>query len=143
MGWFDEQIRERIQHDDDSFSDAFAEMAGVVMGERISRALNDDRIQARNAIEQILNYYRVKPVELPDNIKDINDQLEYLMRPSGIMRRTVNLERTWYKDAVGAMLGSRKDDGTPVALIPHGLGGYRFFDGKTGKWVRVNKKMRL
>ena len=140
MGWFDEQIRERIQHDDDSFSDAFAAMAGVVMGERISRALNDDRIQARNAIEQILNYYRVKPVELPDNIKDINDQLEYLMRPSGIMRRTVNLERAWYKDAVGAMLGSRKDDGTPVALIPHGLGGYRFFDGKTGKWVRVNKK---
>ena len=25
MGWFDEQIRQRIQHDDDSFSDAFAD----------------------------------------------------------------------------------------------------------------------
>lgn len=48
MGWFDEQIRQRIQHDDDNFSDAFAAMAGVVMGERISRALNDDRVQAKN-----------------------------------------------------------------------------------------------
>ncbi len=140
MGWFDEQIRERIRHDDDSFSDAFAAMASAVMGERISHALNDNRIQAKNAIEQILNYYHVKPTELPDDIKDINDQLEYLMRPSGIMRRTVNLEGAWYKDAIGAMLGSRKDDGAPVALIPHGFAGYRFFDGKTGKWVHINKK---
>ncbi len=140
MGWFDEQIRERIQHDDDSFSDAFAAMAEVVMGERISRALNDDRIQARNAIEQILGYYHIKPTKIPDGIKDINDQLEYLMRPSGVMRRTVSLEGEWYKDAMGAMLGSRKDDGTPVALIPHGFSGYRFLDVRTGKWVRINKK---
>lgn len=139
MGWFDEQIRQRIQHDDDSFSDAFAAMAGVVMGERITRALNDDRVQAKNAIEEILKYYHVKPLELPDGIKDMNDQLEYLMRPSGIMRRTVNLEGTWYKDAIGALLGSRKDDGTPVALLPCGLTGYRFLDGKTGKWVKLNQ----
>ncbi len=140
MGWFDEQIRERIQHDDDNFSDAFAAMAGIVMGERISRALNDNLVQARNAIEQILGYYHIKPTKLPDGIKDINDQLEYLMRPSGVMRRTVNLEGEWYKDAVGAMLGSRKDDGTPIALMPCGFSGYRFLDVKTGKWVHVNKK---
>jgi len=140
MGWFDEQIRQRIQHDDDNFSDAFAAMAGVVMGERISRALNDDRVQAKNAIEEILKYYHVKPLELPDSIKDMNDQLEYLMRPSGIMRRTVNLEGAWYKDAIGALLGSRKDDGTPVALLPYGLTGYRFLDSKTGKWIKLNNK---
>ena len=140
MGWFDEQIRQRIQHDDDNFSDAFAAMAGVVMGERISRALNDDRVQAKNAIEEILKYYHVKPLELPDSIKDMNDQLEYLMRPSGIMRRTVNLEGAWYKDAIGALLGSRKDDGAPVALLPYGLTGYRFFDSKTGKWIKLNNK---
>lgn len=139
MGWFDEQIRQRIQHDDDNFADAFAAMAGVVMGERISRALNDDRVQAKNAIEEILKYYHIKPLELPDSIKDMNDQLEYLMRPSGIMRRTVNLEGAWYKDAIGALLGSRKDDGAPVALLPYGLTGYRFLDSKTGKWIKLNK----
>ena len=120
MGWFDEQIRQRIRHDDDNFADAFAAMAGVVMGERISRALNDDRIQAKNAIEEILKYYHVKPLELPDDIKDIHDQLEYLMRTSGMMRRTVNLEGEWYKDAICAMLGSRKDDGPPFSLLPQG-----------------------
>lgn len=140
MGWFDEQIRQRIQHDDDTFADAFAAMAGVVMGEKISRALNNDGVQARSAIDKILKYYHVKPIELPDSIKDMNDQLEYLMRPSGIMRRTVHLEGAWYKDSVGPLLGSCKEDGTPVALLPCRLTGYRFFDNKTGKWIRVNKK---
>lgn len=140
MGWFDEQIRQRIQHDDDCFSDAFAAMAGVVMGEKISRALNDERVQAQNAIEEILKYYRIKPREVPDGLKDMNDRLEYLMRPAGIMRRTVTLEGAWYRDCVGALLCSRKDDGTPVALLPYGLTGYRFFDEQTGKWVRLNKK---
>ncbi len=140
MGWFDEQIRQRIRHDDDNFSDAFASMASVVMGEKIVCALNDDRILAKNAVDEILKYYHIKPTEVPDGIKDINDRLEYLMRPSGIMRRMVKLEEAWYNDAIGAMLGTRKDDGTPIALIPHGLSGYRFFDAKKGKWVRVNKK---
>lgn len=140
MGWFDEQIRQRMQHDDDNFADAFAAMASVVMGEKISRTLNDDRIQAKTAIDAILKYYHVKPVELPDSIKDVNEQLEYLMRPAGIMRRVVHLEGTWYKDCVGALLGSLKEDGTPVALLPNGFSGYHFFDNKKGKWVRVNKK---
>lgn len=139
MGLYDEQFRQRIAHDDENFADAFAEMAGVVMGERIARALDDDRIQAKNAVEEILKYYHIKPPELPDSIEDINDQLDYLMRPSGIMRRTVNLEGAWYKDAVGALLGCRKDDGTPIALLPCGLNGYRFWDSKTGKWMRLNK----
>ena len=140
MGWFDEQIRERIKHDDDDFADAFASMAGVVMGERISRSLKDDYIQAKNAIDEILLYYHIKPTELPDSIKDINDQLEYLLRPSGMMYRNVKLEGDWYKDAFGAMLGRRTDNGQPVALLPHGINGYRFFDAQSGTWVKLDRK---
>lgn len=39
MGWFDEQIRERKQYDDDAFSEAFANMASAVMGRRFEAAL--------------------------------------------------------------------------------------------------------
>lgn len=140
MGWFDDQIRERIESDDESFSSAFRTMSSLVMGKRITDAFNEDRVQAENAINEVLKYYRVKRVELPDNIKDINDQIDYLMRPSGVMRRTVNLEGEWYKDAVGAMLASRKDDGTPLALLPSGIGGYKFYDKDRKKWVRVTKR---
>ncbi|MFR7821098.1 NHLP bacteriocin export ABC transporter permease/ATPase subunit [Candidatus Pseudoruminococcus sp.] len=140
MGWFDEQIRERIEHDNEIFSKSMADMAGVVMGEKVYKTLNNERILAKNAIDEILKFYNIKSKELPDSIKNLNDQLEYLMRPSGIMRRMVNLEGTWYKDSIGAMIGFRKDDGTAVALIPNKTSGYSFFDSKLGKRIKVNRK---
>ena len=140
MGWFDEQIKQRMQNDDDAFQGAFAQMAGAVMGQRVSAALGDGGQAAKDAIHEILKYYSVKPQELPESLRDLNGQLEYLMRPSGIMRRTVILEKGWYKDAVGAMLGTRTGDGSVVALIPTGLSGYSFLDSSTGKRVRLNKK---
>lgn len=140
MGWFDEQIRERIKNDDNMFSDAFAAAAEAVMPERLKRAAADERAQSKNAIEEILKYYNVKLQELPDNITDINDQLEFLMRPSGIMRRTVKLTGSWYKDASGALLAIRKDTGTVVALIPKGFSGYEFFDITTGRRIKINRK---
>ncbi len=140
MGWFDEQIRTRKQADREAFEDSFQVIAGAVMGRRMSQALNDDRQATANAIGDILKYYHVKPQEVPDSIRDMNEMLEYLMRPYGIMRRTVRLEKGWYRDAVGAMLGRRKDDGSVVALLPSGLTGYRYFDAKAGKSVRVNRR---
>ena len=140
MGWFDEQIRARKEADQSVFEDSFQEIAGAVMGRRMSRALNDYRQITADAIGEILKYYHVKAQEVPDSIKDMNEVLEYLLRPYGIMRRSVSLSPGWYHDAVGAMLGTRRDDGSVVALIPCGLNGYRFFDRKTGKSVRVNRK---
>lgn len=140
MGWFDEQIKQRKQNDNDVFADSFVNIAGAVLGGRVSAALNDERRIAKNAFDEILKFYHVKTREIPDNIKDRNEQLEYLLRPHGIMRRTVTLSKGWYKDAVGAMLGVRKSDGAVVALIPSGLSGYSFTDEKTGKRVKINRK---
>lgn len=140
MGWFDEQIKQRMQNDDDAFQGAFAQMAGIVMGQKVSAALGDGGQAAKDALHEILKYYGVKPQELPESLRDLNEQLEYLMRPSGIMRRTVILEKGWYKDAVGAMLGTRTDDGSVVALIPTGLSGYSFLDTSTGRRVKVSRK---
>ena len=139
MGWFDEQIKQRIRADEDAFADAFASMAGVVMGQSTTRVLMDDRQKTKNAVDEILKFYHIKSVDLPDELTDINEQLEYLLRPSGIMRRVVNLEGTWYRDGVGAFLGTLKTGGV-VALLPHGLSGYTFFDYESGKNVRVNRQ---
>lgn len=140
MGWFDEQIRDRKQNDDDAFAEAFSNMASAVMGKRIEASLNDDRTVTKDAIDEILKYYHVKSREVPDNISDMNEQLEYLMRPYGIMRRTVKLENGWYRDAVGAMLGVLRESGKAVALIPTGLSGYSFLDIETGKRKRINRR---
>lgn len=140
MGWFDEQIRQRKLSDDEIFAESFANIAGAVAGRKFAAALKGDRQAASDAISDVLRFYHIKSREMPENLSDLNQQLEYLMRPYGVMRRSVKLERGWYKDAMGAMLGIRKDDGSIVALIPSGLSGYRFYDCKKGTYVKVDHK---
>lgn len=139
MGWFDEQIKQRKQNDDELFAEAFAGIAGAVTGAKVS-ALKSDAQRTKNAVDEILRYYRIRPCEVPDSVKDINERLEYLLRPHGVMRRTVRLEKGWYKEAVGAMLAIKKSDGSAVALIPSGFAGYTYFDEEKGKRVRVSRK---
>ena len=140
MGWFDEQIRNRKHNDDEAFAEAFANMASAITKKRIEASLNNDRAVTKDAIDEILKYYHVKSREIPDGISDVNEQLEYLMRPYGIMRRTVKLEDGWYRDAIGAMLGVLSESGRVVALIPTGLSGYSYFDYETGKRKKINRK---
>lgn len=140
MGWFDEQIKLRRENDDAVMAEAIAGIAGAVMGSRVAAAAESDSYRAQNAISDILRFHHIKASEVPESIKDFNEQLEFLLRPHGIMRRAVKLEKGWYKDAVGAMLAVRKSDGAPVSLLPAGLTGYTYFDEEKGRRVRVTAK---
>lgn len=138
-GWFEEQIKQRIRSDEEDFSDAFVSMSGIVMGDEAVRANVTDRKRSRDAVEQILDYYHVKAVRMPEEIADINEQLEYILRPVGIMRREVHLSESWYRDGIGALLG-RTQNGEPVAMIPRGYAGYEFTDYESGEQIWVNEK---
>ena len=134
--WFDEQIRQRIRTDDEMLSDAVARMVNLVSSEKIASVLADKGKLSEEAVGDILRYYHVKAQELPGDIRDMDDVLEYLLRPSGIMRRPVKLTRGWHKEAIGAMLGTKKDGGI-VAILPGSVGGYYVKDYATGEAVRV------
>ncbi len=142
MGWFDEQIKERRKREQDNFADAMDEISSVItrkeMGSGARNREAGQRSQVEWAVGQILEYYHLKPRELPENLKSFPDQLEYLCRPYGIMRRTVKLEKDWYKNAAGAYLGTKKD-GTKIALIPNRFSGYHYVDAKSGKTISVNR----
>lgn len=141
MGWFDEQIKQKVKQDEMAFSDALQGMAGAVMGRgRIWNSMQDERSVAVEAIGRILAFYRVKPREIPGSLKDFESILEYLLRPSGIMHRQVVLRGEWYKDAAGAMLGIYRKSQKAVALIPDGARGYLFVDEETGREVKVSGK---
>ncbi len=141
MSWFDEQLRTRAESDNADFADAIDSIANAVMGNRLRDALSQNEI-AGSAIDEILKFYHCKPKseELPDRIKTVDEQIEYRMRPFGIKSRTVTLEKGWYRCAVGAMLGTLKEDGSAVALIPDNLSGYRLINFKTGERRRMNRK---
>ena len=60
MGWFDEQIKQKVKQDEMAFSDALQGMAGAVMGRgRIWNSMQDERSVAVEAIGRILAFYRV------------------------------------------------------------------------------------
>ena len=143
MGWFDEQIRKRTLKDEENFSDAMEELSSIITRTQpesgaVHRAEEQEE-SVTEALCQILRYYRVKSGELPHDVKSLEDQLEHLCRPHGIMHRTVRLEKGWYRDSVGAMLGFRKD-GRAVALIPGQIRGYLCYDRADGNPVRLSKE---
>ena len=140
MGWFTEQIRQRAENDQNVLEDSFFRMASVVMDKWDANRLEDKRQIAKEAIDEILRFYHQKPVEIPDTIRDVNDQLEYVLRPTGLMTREVELEEGWQNDAYGPMLGYLKEAGTAVALLPGTIYGYYFKDPATGKRTRITRK---
>ncbi len=140
MGWFDEQIRQREKSDQSILEDSFFRMAGVVMDKWSADRLEDEQLIVRKALDDILRFYHCKPVEIPENITDANEQLEYVLRPTGLMVRDVELEDNWQNDAYGPMLGYLKETGTAVALMPATLFGYWYRDPATGRKTRVTRK---
>ena len=140
MGWFESQIEERRKADRQLLEDSFVKAAGAVMGERQAERFSDERIITKNAVDEILKYYHYKPSDLPDNIRDREEQLDYCLRPHGMMRRDIVLNEDWYKDGYGPVLAFMKDSGIPVALLPGNAGGYTFADPSTGKRRKVNRQ---
>ena len=140
MGWFDEQIRLRKQSDQEVFEDSIIRMASSVLGGRGVGAINDRRVITKAAIDKILNYYRFRPTEVPEDIDDLDEQLEYCLRPHGVMHRSVRLAGKWYADAFGPMLGFLKEDSRPVALLPRPFMGYWFHDPDTGEKKRLDRR---
>ena len=140
MGWFEKQVKQREDLDQQLFEDSFFRAAEVVLGKRAASEMSDERIITSQAIEDILKYYHYKPVELPKGVRDHEEQLDYSLRPHGIMRRTVELDEGWYRDSYGPLLAYLKEDGTPVALLPKKIIGYYYTDRKTGRNVTVNSK---
>ena len=140
MGWFDEQIRQRKASDQEIFEDSIFRMASVVLGRQGAGLLEDERVITKAAIDEILKYYHFKLAEIPESITDGDEQLEYCLRPRGVMRRNVKLEEGWYKNGYGPMLAYRREDGVPVALIPKSFSGYWYRDPVTGQKTGVTRQ---
>ncbi len=139
MSWFESQIRERREADDRLLEDSLLQISGVVLGRQKARELGDERMITSNAIDEVLKYFHCKPVEIPESISDPVDQLEYALRPHGIMYRRADLTKGWYRDSFGPML-SRTVDGAPIALIPSSFNSYTYVDPETGANVKVNSR---
>lgn len=141
MNSFEEQLRKREVSENADFEDAIDSIANAVMGRRLRDSLSQREI-AGSAMEEILKYYHCKSKndDFPPQIKTLDEQIEYRMRPFGIKSRAITLDKGWYHQAVGAMLGTLEEDGSAVALIPGNFSGYRIVHIASGRRMKLNKK---
>lgn len=141
MNQFDKQLRSRGHADNVNFAETMDSISSAIMGVRLRKALSDSEIIC-SAVDEVLKYYQVKfkPEEYITEFKSAEEQIENRLRPYGIRNRAVKLDKGWYNNAIGAMLGTMKEDGSAVALIPGRVKGYVVVDIKSGKRIPVNSR---
>ena len=133
------QMRARDQLNRESLRRGYEKLAASVGDESIVRLFGaDDLEMADGAIRACLRYCQAVPGDVPEDITDLEERIDYMCRPGGVMYRTVKLESGWYKDAFGAYLG-KLTGGEAVALLPGPFGGYFYRDPITGKDIKLNK----
>ena len=139
MGWFDEQIEFRKKHERELLSDSFEGIARSITGRKIHSTLQDQE-DVSDAVSGLLKYFGLKEREVPANVRGLQDRLDYLLSPTGILYREVILTKGWHRDAMGPMITSLKDEGTVITVLPSNMGGYEYVDPRTGGRVRINAK---
>ena len=136
--WMESQIEARSKYDSEMTERAYAELAASVSGYGAApRIIVDDIAQTDGAAKACLAYIGVEAGEVPPNIVDFDERIDWLCRPTGTMRRNVRLEGDWWKKAFGAMVG-HLDTGEAVPLLPHGIHGYHYLEPGTNRKVKVN-----
>lgn len=135
--WFDEQLRERMRRDRDRFDSAFCDLSAVIMGERFGERFRSERQRVKNAVDEVLRYFRIALTPVPDTVEAVDEYLDAALRPTGVMKRRVMLSGAWYREAIGPMLGSLKT-GEVVALLPGRFSGYSYTDPQSGERLAVN-----
>lgn len=135
----EEQIKNRLQHDEDVFSDAFVSLSEVITERELLGMFSESRKETSDeALEEILAFYGFKTrIRVPASVTDPEEYLDYVLNPTGIMRRAVTLDRDWYKNAFGAFL-VLLDDTSAAALIPS-IKGYQCICPGTGEQFTVDK----
>ena len=89
MGWFEDQVAKRKKLDAKTFEDSFLSLAGIRNDSQ--KDLSDEAVRENYAISQVLSYFHHQMVDIPKNITDFNDKLNYALRQSDIEYHKVEL----------------------------------------------------
>lgn len=120
--------------------EASQKLAGVFAGETAGSFHESERLRLFAAMEALGRSLNISIPYTPNPEPTVKWYQEHYFRPQGIMWRTVHLSGSWYRDAMGVMLGSF-EDGRPVVLFPAWNGGCFYRDPDTGRKRRVRPDM--
>ena len=135
MGLLDNQIKTRRKNDNDAMERALGELRAAVMGEEVyfqSKGTRDD------ALKEILIYYGVRYEDPPSILDSFEDRMNFMLSPTGIMKRHVKLTKGWWIHDANPILAYTKT-GEALALLPKNFGGYQWYDYRSGKYIKARK----
>lgn len=136
MGFFNDQLKARRENDREAMGRSLGQLGSAVLGKKAPAWGSG---LAEDAIAEIFAWFKVKPPEPPSLMTDFNDRLDFMLNPTGILRRTVKLTGNWWQDATGPMFAFTTDGGG-VALLPQPLGGYAWVDHTAGQVIKAGAK---
>ena len=144
MNWFEEQINRREQSDTEDLNGALDSITDAVSGTGAYQSVAGKDPFAF-ATECVLKHFKIRVNSDIFKSEDagLEEQIGEVMRPYGILFRQVLLEEHWYRECAGAMIGTLRENGKPVALIPGNFMGYCFYDESRARWVRINRKTEM
>lgn len=136
---FDDQIKTRREKDQQMMEGALSDLLSVLGITGSAGETPAEKQAIRSALGLILKSMGARVPELPENILDINTELEYMLRPSGIMRRRVELVGAWWKDATGPLLAGTVG-GDVIALMPSKVAGYAYQEPQSRQIIKLDHK---
>lgn len=131
MSEFGKQIQNRIQNDENAQERDLRVLGAAAKGQQIGTQSGD--ISAEYTIGQIEQILRYLHVSLPEEVsvkKELEEQIDAVLRPSGTTCRQVELTGNWWKSGDGPLLAVLKASDSAaaqvIALIPGVFGGYYY-----------------
>ena len=141
MSIFGKQLQKRIDKDNTAVAKNLKRLGDSVSG-RSEILYNESRF-TKNRIRQIAIICRELKLPLPDVIresKNLSEQIDFILQPSGATKRLVELNDIWWKNSDGPLLATFADTDEEIALLPNRFRGYYYFDPETGEKIRITKK---
>ena len=134
MGWFEDQVKTRKKLDAKTFEDSFLSLAGIRTDSQ--KHLSDEAVRENYAISQILSYFHHSPVEIPKNIDNFNEKLNYVLSQCDIEYHKVELNENYEGNNNSPLLIFTFLNNIPVVLFPK-KDKYYFINYQTGKKVYI------
>ena len=131
MGWFEEQVKKRKKLDEKAFEVSFLSLAGI--RNKKQENLSDEIVRDNYVISQILSYYHHHMIDIPNNINNFKDKLNYALGQYGIEYHKVELNDEYVDDGTSPILIFTILNDIPVLLFPKGKDEYRYINYNTGK----------
>lgn len=139
MGWFEDQLKERKKLDDELLKESFKSLAGMEAADPTD--LSEKAARENYAISQILSYFNHQVTDIPTNITDFTDKLNYALGQYDVQYRKIMLDDSYAGDDECPLLIFTIVSNSPVVIFPKGTKSYYYVNHETGKKTTIDANL--